>query len=442
MFEKLKKAFSELSKNFGQKEISAKDIETICDELLLSLIESDVAEEVALKIIEDIKSELPLSNVERKDSQDRINSILMVLLRNLFASSQKRKIIKEIMEKKKSNLGPYVIVFLGINGTGKTTTVAKFANLLRKKELSVLMAAADTHRAGAIEQLSQHGTNLGIKIISQRYGADPSAVARDAVEHARKNYIDAVLIDTAGRIQTSKNLMEEINKITRVIKPDLSIFVGDSLSGNDTVNQAKQFFQYTNFDGTILTKSDADAKGGAAISVVQITNRPILFLGTGQNYDDLVEFEAEKFLTSLLRKDVDNFASGDERKEEMKVISAELTTPTVASGKKLDTNAEKPSLLTADEKRIDLQQLIFRTEKLYSASPKASNYLGQHLGASKKGLWGIVFSNKNNMKAQTKISNGKLKQEKNGIKSDEKKGASANDRVVYLTDDEIADLDE
>jgi fused signal recognition particle receptor len=442
LFEKLKKAISELSKNFGQKEISAKDIETICDELLLSLIESDVAEEVALKIIEDIKSELPLSKVERKDSQDRINSILMVLLRNLFASSQKRKIIKEIMEKKKSNLGPYVIVFLGINGTGKTTTVAKFANLLRKKELSVLMAAADTHRAGAIEQLSQHGTNLGIKIISQRYGADPSAVARDAVEHARKNYIDAVLIDTAGRIQTSKNLMEEINKITRVIKPDLSIFVGDSLSGNDTVNQAKQFFQYTNFDGTILTKSDADAKGGAAISVVQITNRPILFLGTGQNYDDLVEFEAEKFLTSLLRKDVDNFASGDERKEEMKVISAELTTPTVASGKKLDTNAEKPSLLTADEKRIDLQQLIFRTEKLYSASPKASNYLGQHSGASKKGLWGRVFSNKNNMKAQTKISNGKLKQEKNGIKSDEKKGASANDRVVYLTDDEIPDLDE
>jgi len=442
LFEKLKKAFSELSKNFGQKKISAKDIETICDEMLLSLIESDVAEEVALKIIEDIKTELLFSNVERKDSQDHINSILMVLLRNLFASSQKRKIIKEIMEKKKSKLGPYVIVFLGINGTGKTTTVAKFANLLRKKELSVLMAAADTHRAGAIEQLSQHGTNLGIKIISQRYGADPSAVARDAVEHARKNYIDAVLIDTAGRIQTSKNLMEEINKITRVIKPDFSIFVGDSLSGNDTVNQAKQFFQYANFDGTILTKSDADAKGGAAISVVQITNRPVLFLGTGQNYDDLVEFDAEKFLTSLLRKDVDNFASGDERKEEMKVISGELTTPTVASGKKLDTNAEKPSLLTADEKRSDLQQLIFRTEKLYSASPKASNYSGQHSGASKKGLWGRLFSNKNNMKAQTKIGNGKLKQEKNGIKSDEKKGASANDKVVYLTDDEIADLDE
>lgn len=443
MFEKLKKAFSELSKNFGQKEISAKDIETICDELLLSLIESDVAEEVALKIIEDIKSELLLSNIERKDSQDHINSILMVLLRNLFASSQKRKIIKEIMEKKKSNLGPYVTVFLGINGTGKTTTVAKFANLLRKKELSVLMAAADTHRAGAIEQLSQHGTNLGIKIISQRYGADPSAVARDAVEHARKNYIDTVLIDTAGRIQTSKNLMEEINKIIRVIKPDFSIFVGDSLSGNDTVNQAKQFFQYTNFDGTILTKSDADTKGGAAISVVQITNRPVLFLGTGQNYDDLVEFDAEKFLTSLLRKDEDNFASGDERKEEMKVISGELTTPTVASGKKLDTNnAEKPSLLTTDEKGIDLQQLIFRTEKLYSASPKASNYSRQHSGASKKGLWGRLFSNENNMKAQTKIGNGKLKQEKNGIKSDEKKGASANDRVVYLTDDEIADLDE
>ena len=135
-----------------------------------------------------------------------------------------------------------MIVFLGINGTGKTTTVRNFPKLLHKQGLSVIMQAADTHRAGAIEQLSQHGTNLGIKIISQRYGADPSAVARDAVEHAKKNYIDTVLIDTAGRMQTSKNLMEEVSKIVRVIKPDAKIFVGDSLAGNDTVNQAKEFF--------------------------------------------------------------------------------------------------------------------------------------------------------------------------------------------------------
>ena len=437
MFDNLKKAFSELSKNFGHKEISPKAIDSICDEMLLSLIESDVAEEIALKITEDIKSELLRSNIERKESQDHMNSLLMVLLRNLFASSQKRNIVKEILEKKKSKLGPYVIVFLGINGTGKTTSVAKIANLLRKMEISVLMAAADTHRAGAIEQLSQHGTNLGIKIISQRYGADPSAVARDALEHARKNYIDAVLIDTAGRIQTSKNLMEEINKITRVVKPDLTIFIGDSLSGNDTVNQAKEFFQYTNFDGTILTKSDADAKGGAAISVVHITNRPILFLGTGQSYDDLVEFDAERFLALLLQKDVKDFAFN---KQDEKNLVVEFTAATDTSSKSSDTkNTDKPSSLISDGKLVELQQSIFKTGSLYNASSKASEFLGQQ-SSTKKGLWGRFFSKKNDTESKPKP--GKLKQEKDGVETSEKNGTSANDKVVYLTDEEIAELDE
>jgi len=437
LFDNLKKAFSELSKNFGHKEISPKAIDSICDEMLLSLIESDVAEEIALKITEDIKSELLRSNIERKESQDHMNSLLMVLLRNLFASSQKRNIVKEILEKKKSKLGPYVIVFLGINGTGKTTSVAKIANLLRKMEISVLMAAADTHRAGAIEQLSQHGTNLGIKIISQRYGADPSAVARDALEHARKNYIDAVLIDTAGRIQTSKNLMEEINKITRVVKPDLTIFIGDSLSGNDTVNQAKEFFQYTNFDGTILTKSDADAKGGAAISVVHITNRPILFLGTGQSYDDLVEFDAERFLALLLQKDVKAFAFN---KQDEKNLVIEFTAATDTSSKSSDTkNTDKPSSLISDGKLVELQQSIFKTGSLYNASSKASEFLGQQ-SCTKKGLWGRFFSKKNDTESKPKP--GKLKQEKDGVETSEKNGTSANDKVVYLTDEEIAELDE
>lgn len=437
MFDNLKKAFSELSKNFGHREISPKAIDSICDEMLLSLIESDVAEEIALKITEDIKSELLRSNIERKESQDHMNSLLMVLLRNLFASSQKRNIVKEILEKKKSKLGPYVIVFLGINGTGKTTSVAKIANLLRKMEISVLMAAADTHRAGAIEQLSQHGTNLGIKIISQRYGADPSAVARDALEHARKNYIDAVLIDTAGRIQTSKNLMEEINKITRVVKPDLTIFIGDSLSGNDTVNQAKEFFQYTNFDGTILTKSDADAKGGAAISVVHITNRPILFLGTGQSYDDLVEFDAERFLALLLQKDVKDFAFN---KQDEKNLVIEFTAATDTSSKSSDTkNTDKPSSLISDGKLVELQQSIFKTGSLYNASSKASEFLGQQ-SSTKKGLWGRFFSKKNDTESKPKP--GKLKQEKDGVETSEKNGTSANDKVVYLTDEEIAELDE
>jgi fused signal recognition particle receptor len=174
-----------------------------------------------------------------------------------------------------------------------------------------VLAAADTHRAGAIEQITHHGNNLNVKVISQRYGADPSAVARDALEHARKNYIDAVLIDTAGRMQTSKNLMEEVSKIIRVIKPDMKLFVGDSLAGNDTVNQAREFFEYTNYDGSILTKSDADSKGGAAISIAYLTHKPILYLGVGQGYGDLAEFDYDAFLDSIFKDKSYEKTSGD-----------------------------------------------------------------------------------------------------------------------------------
>src|ERR671931_504015 len=173
------------------------------------------------------------------------------------------------------------------------------AHLLRKNGISVVLAAGDTHRAGAIEQLTQHAERLSLKIISQRYGADPSAVSRDAVDYGRKHYIDAVLIDTAGRMQTSKNLMDEIGKIVRVVKPDMKLFIGDSLAGNDTINQAREFFQYTTFDGAILTKTDADAKGGSAISIAHITSKPVVYIGVGQGYDDIIPFDPDKFISSL-----------------------------------------------------------------------------------------------------------------------------------------------
>ena len=163
----------------------------------------------------------------------------------------------------------------------------------------MVLAAADTHRAGAIEQLTQHGQKLALKVIAQRYGADPSAVGRDAVDYGRKHHIDAVLIDTAGRMQTAKNLMDEIGKIVKVVKPDIKIFIGDSLAGNDTINQAREFFEYTKFDGAILTKIDADAKGGSAISIVYATSKPIVYLGVGQGYDDIIRFDTERFIQSL-----------------------------------------------------------------------------------------------------------------------------------------------
>ena len=301
MFDKLKKAFSSAAKSIGsQKELSEKDLDNTLFDLQLALLESDVAQEVSDDLCAKLKNELLGLKLEKGQvAGEVIRSKLYSTIAETFAKAEKVDLVQKIKIKAQSNGGPFVIVFLGINGTGKTTTVAKIGNLLRNKGVSVVVAAGDTHRAGAIEQLSQHAEKLSLKVIAQRYGADPSAVGRDAVDYGRKHYIEAVLIDTAGRMQTAKNLMDEISKIVRVVKPDMKLFVGDSLAGNDTINQAREFFQYTNFDGAILTKADADVKGGAALSIVHITSKPIVYLGIGQNYDDLIPFDSEKFLESL-----------------------------------------------------------------------------------------------------------------------------------------------
>jgi fused signal recognition particle receptor len=317
LFEKLKKIFSETAKNLSKKSISKKEIDSILGDLQISLMENDVAHEIVEEMTSKIKMEISDLKLEGNEKSDElITTRLYTFLHDLFLSTNNRMdIIQSILEKKKSKAGPYSIIFLGINGTGKTTTIAKFCKMLRDHDISVVLAAGDTHRAGAIEQIMYHGNNLNVKVISQRYGADPSAVARDALEHAKKNYVEVVLIDTAGRMQTSKNLMEEVSKIIRVIKPDLKLFVGDSLAGNDTVNQAREFFQYTNYDGSILTKSDADSRGGAAISIAYLTHKPILYLGVGQGYEDLDEFDYERFLNSIFKDRVYEKNTHDLRKQ-------------------------------------------------------------------------------------------------------------------------------
>jgi fused signal recognition particle receptor len=302
MFDKLKKALSSVGiKNIGQKEISEKDVNDNLFDLQLALLESDVAQEVVDHLSVRLKDELVGLKLDRgqQDIENIVKTKIQGAIAEMFAKAGKMDLIDKIKMKREARGGPFVIVFLGINGTGKTTTVAKMAHLLHKNNISVVLAAGDTHRAGAIEQLTQHAEKLSLKVISQRYGADPSAVARDAVDYGRKHHIDAVLIDTAGRMQTAKNLMDEISKIVRVVKPDMKLFIGDSLAGNDTINQAREFFQYTNFDGAVLTKTDADAKGGAAISIVHITSKPIVYLGVGQGYDNIVPFDADKFLESI-----------------------------------------------------------------------------------------------------------------------------------------------
>jgi fused signal recognition particle receptor len=192
------------------------------------------------------------------------------------------------------------VVFVGPNGHGKTTTIAKVAYRLIARGLSVVLAAADTWRAGAIEQLKHHAEAIGAHVVEHGYGADPAAVAYDAVAYARKRGIDVVLVDTAGRLQTDVNLMEEVSKIVRVVKPHFKIFVGDALTGNDALDQALKFNQYVGLDGGILTKVDADAKGGAALSFVYATGKPVLYVGTGQKYNDLQPFTVEWFLEKVL----------------------------------------------------------------------------------------------------------------------------------------------
>lgn len=299
MFDKLRSAIKVLNKAITERTLDEKEAGKVLWEFEIALMESDVAHEVVEELTSRVKDEVVGIKVQRfKDSEEDVREFLMNMIEDVFSGASQIDLL-QMIEKKKAVGEPFTVVFLGINGTGKTTTIAKFANLLKKAGFSVILACSDTHRAGAIEQLTQHAERLSIKVVSQKYGADPAAVARDAVLHARSRKIDVVLIDTAGRMQTSKNLMEEMSKIIRVVNPNLKIFVGDALAGNDAVSQAKEFQAFTDFDATILTKVDADVKGGAALSIKYVTGKPIIYIGTGQGYDDLAPFNIDSFKSSL-----------------------------------------------------------------------------------------------------------------------------------------------
>jgi fused signal recognition particle receptor len=231
--------------------------------------------------------------IRRGKVEDTIAASLSTSLESLFDVKQ-IDLVSVVKSKK-----PFVICFVGINGSGKTTTIAKFVQLLKNNNLKCVLAAADTFRAAAIQQLEEHANNLGVKIIKHDYGADAAAVAFDAVKYAEAHKLDVVLIDTAGRMHSNANLMDEMKKVIRVAKPDMKIFIGESITGNDCIEQASKFNEAIGIDGIILSKADVDEKGGAAISVSYVTKKPILFLGTGQTYNDLQTFDSKKILESL-----------------------------------------------------------------------------------------------------------------------------------------------
>jgi len=301
MFERLKSGLSNLVNKITTAELKAENLRPILSEFKLTLIENDVAWPVAEHICEELEKRLNGLQIKRLEDKRRIveQNLREALLK--VVQPKERIDFMKIVEEKKHKKEPFVALFVGINGTGKTTTIAKVARLLNKKGYTVVLACSDTYRAGSIEQLETHAKKLGVKVVKHKYGADPAAVAYDAISHAKAHGIHAVLIDTAGRMQTNKNLMNELAKIKRVVNPDLTILTIDALTGNDAVSQAEEFHKSVGIDATILTKVDADIKGGAALSVAYITQKPIVFVGTGQKYDDLEEFKPEKFVEMVLK---------------------------------------------------------------------------------------------------------------------------------------------
>jgi fused signal recognition particle receptor len=301
MFEKLKSGLDNLVNKITTKELKAEELNPILSDFKLALVESDVALSVAEQICNEMLTRL--NGVETKRLSDRREIVKDSLRQALLNTMIKKNGIEllQTIEEKNGNNEPYVIVFVGVNGTGKTTTIAKLAHLLTLKGFSVVLACSDTYRAGAIEQLEKHAERLGVRMIKHEYGADPAAVAFDTVSHAKAREINVVLIDTAGRMQTDRNLMNELGKIKRVICPDLTILTVDSLTGNDAVMQAEEFHNSVGIDATILTKADADVKGGSALSVTHVTGKPVLFIGVGQKYDDIKEFEPKDFVKMILK---------------------------------------------------------------------------------------------------------------------------------------------
>ncbi|MGM5485151.1 MAG: signal recognition particle-docking protein FtsY [Nanobdellota archaeon] len=286
--------FGKIKEKITKKSLSDSEFEDLFFDLEVVLLENNVAVEVIEKIKQDLKSEL----VDTKVLRGKVKDIITETLRNSFKEilkSDETSFIDKVKAKK-----PFVISFVGINGTGKTTNLAKIANYLMKNGLTVALAASDTFRAAAIHQLEEHANNLDIKMIKHDYGSDAAAVAYDAVDYAKARGVDVVLIDTAGRQHSNTNLMDELKKLIRVVKPDMKLFVGDSLTGNDCVEQARKFNDAVGIDGSIISKVDVDEKGGASISVSYVTGKPILFIGKGQGYDDIEEFSEEKIIPQIL----------------------------------------------------------------------------------------------------------------------------------------------
>ena len=280
----------------GKTVIDEEDLQSHLDDLEFALLGSDVELQAAREILDGVEENLVGETRRRLESTGNlVQDALREALYDVISVGQ-FDFDGRVQEADK----PFVIIFTGVNGVGKTTTIAKMAQYFEERGLSTVLANGDTFRAGANEQLEQHAENLDKRVISHEKGSDPAAVIYDAVEYADANEVDVVLGDTAGRLHTKDGLMDQLAKIDRVIEPDMTLFVDEAVAGQDAVTRAREFDDVSDIDGTVLTKADADSQGGAAISIAHVTGKPILFLGTGQEYDDLERFDPERIVDQLL----------------------------------------------------------------------------------------------------------------------------------------------
>ena len=289
----------------ARRKISATPaFEELMSELETTLLEADMGHEAVDEVLMAMRARLIGAPLPKKgDLEKIIDSALIGALDSLLRVSYWD--FDQTVQSLLKDDAPIVIMLVGVNGTGKTTTAAKISYRLIQDGLSVVVAAADTFRAGAIDQLSDHAERIGARCIRSQRGGDSAAVARDAIDSAVAKGDHIVIIDTAGRMQNKTNLMQELKKVHRVASPHIVLFVGDALAGNDAVEQARTFQSFLNFDGAVLSKLDTDARGGAALSIAHATNKPIVLAGVGQGYDDLIDFEPSNFLTQLLSDDID-----------------------------------------------------------------------------------------------------------------------------------------
>lgn len=283
---------------FRKIKLNKNKVNEITEELELALIQADVHPEIAMEVCEKINEKLSKSEYSSNNLEEEIkNDLKEIFEKEVFTNYPKINVLETVMN---TDIKPYKILFVGPNGAGKTTTIAKFANMIKKNGKKVVISASDTFRAAAIEQTEEHGKRLDVKVIRQNYGADAAAVAFDAIKHAEANEVDVVLIDSAGRQDNNTNLMRELEKIKRITKPDITIFIGEAIAGNSLYQQVETYNGIVKLDGIILTKVDCDAKGGTAISIYRESSIPIIYLGMGQKYEDLKLFEPSDIIDNII----------------------------------------------------------------------------------------------------------------------------------------------